>query len=222
MKKKLAKKAVLFDLDGTIIDTIGDIAAALNRALAEYGFPPRSVAEVQSFLGNGSLMLMRRSLPNGGSNELCREVREVFRREYAKGMLDNTRPYDGIAELVAELGERGVVSAVITNKDDKNAVPMVRHYFGDLFTCVRGVRADNDRKPSPEVTLSVLSELGFSVEEAVFVGDGMADLGVARNAGIDFVPVGYGYTPPQRLYEECGITPLDDVAALRKRLLEIT
>ena len=214
------KKIVIFDLDGTIIDTIGDIAAAVNRALDIYGHPHRTVAEVQSFLGNGSLMLMRRSLPNGGDDDVCREVRSHFRAEYEAHMYDLTVPYQGIAELIDELNGSGVVSAVITNKDDRCAVPMVKHYFGDRFGYIRGVRTDFDRKPNPEVTLAVLAELGFTPEEALFVGDGMADLEVARNANIDFIPVGYGYTAPERLFAQCGKTPVADVEALRRELLK--
>lgn len=215
-----AKRVIIFDLDGTIIDTIGDIAAAVNRALASYGFPPRTVAEVQGFLGNGSLMLIRRSLPNGGDDDFCREVRTRFRAEYEAGMYGITKPYEGIAELVDELNAKGAVSVVITNKDDRCAGPMIEHYFGKRFAYVRGVRTDYDRKPNPEVTLSALKELGFTPEQALFVGDGMADLNVARNAGIDFVPVGYGYTPPERLFAECGTQPLADVALLRRELLK--
>ena len=220
MRMKLNKKIIIFDLDGTVLDTISDIAAAVNYALRQYGNPERSVEEVKSFLGNGSLMLMRRSLKDGGDDELCREVRTHFRAEYERCMLDRTVPYDGIAELVSELNAKGIVSGVLTNKDDKNAGPMIRHYFGDLFAFVRGVRTDLDRKPNPEVALSLLAEYGFSPDEALVVGDGMADLHVAKNASIDFIPIGYGYTPSERLFAECGKEPVADVQALRREILK--
>lgn len=218
---KSNKKIIIFDLDGTILDTIGDITAAVNYALDVYGDPPRSVDEVKSFLGNGSLVLMRRSLKNGGDDELCKEVRTHFRAEYERCMLDKTKAYDGIAELVDWLNERGVVSVVLTNKDDKNAVPMIKHYFGDRFAFVRGVRTDTDRKPNPEVALSILEKFGFSPDEALVIGDGMADLNLAKNAGIDFLPIGYGYTDPSRLLEECGIRPVTDVESLRRELQKL-
>lgn len=218
---KSNKKIIIFDLDGTILDTIGDITAAVNYALDVYGDPPRSVDEVKSFLGNGSLVLMRRSLKNGGDDELCKEVRTHFRAEYERCMLDKTKAYDGIAELVDWLNERGVVSVVLTNKDDKNAVPMIKHYFGDRFAFVRGVRTDTDRKPNPEVALSILEKFGFSPDEALVIGDGMADLDLAKNAGIDFLPIGYGYTDPSRLLEECGIRPVTDVESLRRELQKL-
>ncbi|MBQ1205744.1 MAG: HAD-IA family hydrolase [Clostridia bacterium] len=218
---KSNKKIIIFDLDGTILDTIGDITTAVNYALDVYGDPPRSVDEVKSFLGNGSLVLMRRALKNGGDDELCKEVRTHFRAEYERCMLDKTKAYDGIAELVDWLNERGVVSVVLTNKDDKNAVPMIKHYFGDRFAFVRGVRTDTDRKPNPEVALSILEKFGFSPDEALVIGDGMADLNLAKNAGIDFLPIGYGYTDPSRLLEECGILPVADVESLRRELQKL-
>ena len=220
---KTNKKVVIFDLDGTILDTMGDIAAAVNYALAFYGYPERSVKEVQSFIGNGSLMLIRRALSKGSndefSDEFLREVRSRFRDEYATHMYDTTYPYEGITELIDELNGKGICCAVITNKDDRSAVPMIKRYFGNRFRLVRGVRADSERKPSPDLTLSVLKELGFTPDEAVFVGDGMADLNVSKNCNIDFIPVGYGYTDPERLYAESKKQPVSDVASLRSELL---
>ncbi len=218
--KSLNKKVIIFDLDGTILDTIGDIAAAVNRALSALGYTERTVDEVQGFLGNGSLMLMRRALPEGASDELCLKLRELFRREYQKGMCDSTAPYEGIAELLNRLNAAGAVCAVVTNKDDKSAVPMVKHYFGNSFAYIRGVRGDTDRKPNPEVTLSVIRELGFTPEQALFVGDGIADCDVSQNAGIDYIPVGYGYTPSEKLLEKCGKSPCESVSALGVELMK--
>lgn len=219
MKTKLNKKAVIFDLDGTIIDTIRDIAAAVNRAANAFGFPSHSVEQVTGFLGNGSLMLMRRVTNVFDNDELCLAVRERFRREYETHMLDLTVPYDGIAELFSALRERNVKIAVVTNKDDHCAVPMIEHYFGGLVDITRGVRNDTDRKPNPEVTLSVLEQLGVSPDEALFVGDGMADVNVSKNCGIEIVPVGYGYTSAEKLLQETGVAPAMTVDELTKRLL---
>lgn len=219
MKTKLNKKAVVFDLDGTIIDTIKDIAAAVNRAANAFGFPDHSVEEVTSFLGNGSLMLMRRVTNVFDNDELCFAVRERFRAEYEAHMFDLTVPYEGIAQLFSALRERGVKIAVITNKDDHCAVPMIERFFGGLVDVCRGVRADNDRKPNPDVTLSVLDSLGVSPDEAIFVGDGMADVNVSKNCDIELIPVGYGYTAPEKLEQETGIAPAMTVGELAQRLL---
>lgn len=212
------KKAVLFDLDGTVLDTISDIAAAVNRALAAFGFPQRTVDEVQSFLGNGSLMLIRRATGVFDNDEVVLSVRSRFREEYEKGMCDLTKPYEGITELMAELSDRGIKTAVVTNKDHRNALPMIEHYFGKTVHICKGVTADGERKPNPETTLAVLSQLGVTADEAVFVGDGMADLQVSANAGVDFLPVGYGYTPAEKLFSECGKNPVPHVSALKREL----
>lgn len=216
----MTKKAIVFDLDGTIIDTMGDIAAAVNRALAFYGYPSRTVEEVKSFIGNGSLMLMRRALPNGGSDELCMKLRERFRIEYEADMYSNSSAYEGIKELLDTLSARGLKIAVVTNKDDKCAVPMIRHYFGDVVDLCRGVRADGDRKPNPRVTLEVLDMLGVTPDEILFVGDGMADIEVCRNGGFEIIPVGYGYTHPDRILAETGKNPAMTVSELKARILE--
>ncbi len=214
------KKLIIFDLDGTILDTIADIAAAVNRALIAFGYPTHSVSDIQSFLGNGSLMLMKRALGGDADEELCKRVRERFRVEYDSGMYDLTFPYEGMSELLSELKSRGAVLCVISNKDDKNAVPMVEHYFGGIFTATRGVRGDTDRKPNPELTLNLVESLGFTPDEALFVGDGMPDFNVSKNAKIDFVPVGYGYTPSEKLFDACGIAPVKDVSELREKLFQ--
>ncbi len=216
----MKKKAVIFDLDGTVLDTMGDIAAAVNRALVSVCAPERTLNEVKSFIGNGSFMLIRRALPDRFDDEACLSVRERFRAEYESDMYSNTAPYDGICELLAELSSNGVAVMVVTNKDDRCAVPMIKHYFGENVHCCRGVRSENERKPDPRVTLSLLSEHGIKPEEALFVGDGMADLSVSEKCGIDFIPVGYGYTDKEKLFAECGKKPVSNVFELRQEILE--
>lgn len=214
----------MFDLDGTVLDTIGDLAGAVNYALAAYGLEPRTVDEVKSFIGNGSLMLIRRALSDEDgtkySDEFVNGVRARFREGYQSHMLDKTYAYEGISELIDELDQKGIVSAVVTNKDDRSAVPMIEHYFGSRFRLVRGVRSDSERKPNPVLTLSVLKELGVTPDEALFVGDGVADFEVAKNCGIDYVPIGYGYTSPERLFEICNKTPAKDVSELRNEVFK--
>lgn len=214
------KKAVLFDLDGTVLDTISDLAAAVNRAAKAFGFSERSVSQVQSYLGNGSLMLIKRAIGVFDDEALCLDVRARFREEYESDMYSLTKPYEGMVELMAELSQKGIRTAVVTNKDHRCAEPMIKRYFGDSVHITRGVTADGERKPNPETVLAVLSQLGVTPEETVFAGDGPADMEVSANAGIDFVPVGYGYTSPEWLEKESGITPASDVSDLRRMLFE--
>ncbi len=214
------KKVLFFDLDGTIINTIADITSALNRALAKYGYGSRTVSEVKSFLGNGSLMLCRRAMDVFDNDELCLEFRAFYQKEYDSDMYSGTEPYDGICELLKELREKGLKIVVLSNKDDRNVVPMIAHFFGDLVDVCRGVRTDTDRKPNPEVTLAILDSLGCSVDDALFIGDGIADLEVSAACGMDFIPVGYGYFPVERLERESGKTAVMSVSALREAIFE--
>ncbi len=218
------KKIVIFDLDGTILDTIGDLAAAVNKAIIHYGFEKRSVDEVKGFIGNGSLMLIRRAIGDESSerfgDEYVKEVRERFREAYLDCKFDTTRPYEGIIELFDELEAEGITVAVVTNKDSNAASEMLDHYFGARIKAVRAVSADGERKPDPKLTLSLLEELNFTPEDAIFVGDGMADLQVSKNANIDFIPVGYGYTSPEKLFFESGTKPAESVYALSERINE--
>lgn len=216
-----AEKAVVFDLDGTLLDTVLDLAGALCRALAAFGYPEHATDTVKGFLGNGSFMLVRRALPKEASDGEVEPVRARFRDEYEKNMLDKTAPYKGIQELLAELSSRGIKTAVVTNKDDKSAAPMIKSFFGESVAVCRGVREDRERKPAPGITLSVLDALGVKPENAVFVGDGIADFETAKNCNIRFIPVGYGYTDPALLFEKSGTEPVADVDALREKLLSI-
>ncbi len=210
------KKVLFFDLDGTILDTIADITAAINRALKAYGREERTVSEIKSFIGNGSLMLCRRAMNVFDNDELCLEFRAFYQNEYDSDMYSHTQPYEGICELLQELRDKGLKIVVLSNKDDRNVVPMIEYYFGDLVDICRGVRTDTDRKPNPEVTLSILKDLGASVDEALFIGDGIADLQVSAACGMDFIPVGYGYFPVERLQQDSGKIPVMSVQALRK------
>ncbi len=214
------KKVLFFDLDGTIIDTIVDITAALNRALKAYGYGERTVSEVKSFLGNGSLMLCRRAMNVFDNDELCLEFRSFYQNEYDSDMYSGTKPYDGILEILRELRDMGLKIVVLSNKDDRNVVPMIDYYFGDLVDISRGVRTDTDRKPNPEVTLSILESVGASVEEALFIGDGTADLQVSAACGMDFLPVGYGYFPVDVLEKESGKKAVMSVPELRDAILK--
>ncbi len=214
------KKVLFFDLDGTIINTIADITSALNRALDAYGLPNRSETEVKSFLGNGSLMLCRRAMNVFDNDELCLEFRKFYCNEYDSDMYSGTKVYDGIPQLLQELREKGLKIVVLSNKDDRNVVPMIKHYFGDLVDISRGVRTDTDRKPNPEVTLSILEDLGLSVDEALFIGDGTADLEVSAACGMDFIPVGYGYFPVEKLKQDSGKDPVMSVESLKEAIFE--
>ena len=213
-----ADKAILFDLDGTLLDTIGDLAAAVNASLSKNGFPERTVAEVKSFIGNGSLVLMSRAAGVPADGAQCALLRRDFISAYRASLCVFTKPYPGMPELVGRLHSAGVKLAVVSNKDDDCVKKLISSFFGECFDAARGTLSQSERKPDPSVTLGVISSLGTEPRRCAFVGDGRADAAVSKNAGVPFIPVGYGYTDPEALLALSGVSPARDVNALSKAL----
>jgi len=209
------KKAALFDLDGTLLDTLGDLTSALNRALAASGRAGGYTrGDVNGFIGNGALVLVARASGLSPESDECRKLRAAFTEEYKSDLFTHTRPYAGIPRLIRELKSRGVCSAVVSNKDDSCAVRIIERFFGGDIAFTRGVRAEPERKPDPATALEALAALGVDPRNAVLIGDGVTDAGTAENAGVRFIPVGYGYTSPAKLRDFCGIEPARTVKEL--------
>lgn len=194
-------RAVIFDLDGTLLDTLEDLTASVNHALRRYAGTERSTEEIRSFVGNGVRMLMSRSLPGGAESPCFEEAFAAFREHYAAHCRDRTRPYPGIPELVGELRGRGLLLAVVSNKTDPEVKRLNREYFGGIFPLAVGEREGVRRKPAPDSLFRVLEELGAGREEALYVGDTEVDVQTARNAGVDCVAVTWGFRSPEQLRE---------------------
>lgn len=187
------KNTVIFDLDGTILNTLDDLTDAVNFAMTAHGFPTHSAEKVKSFVGNGIEMLIKRSVPQNCSDELFKACFRDFCRYYEEHMNDKTAGYDGIAELLSELQKAGFMTAVVTNKADFAAQALCKKIFGDLITVTVGANDNIRHKPYPDGTLKVLETLGVKAENAYFVGDSDVDVKTAENAGIDFIGVLWGF-----------------------------
>ncbi len=186
-------RAVLFDLDGTLLNTLDDLAAAVNIALGAYEMPERTLAEVRAFVGHGVANLISRAVPAGTDAATTAQVLDTFRAYYVEHSLDVTAPYDGILPTLARLKKAGIAMAVVSNKLEGATAALCRHFFGDLITVVIGDVPDRPRKPAPDGTLAALARLGVSADEAIFVGDGDADVLTAKNAGIPCLGVTWGF-----------------------------
>lgn len=186
------KRAVIFDLDGTLLNTLGDLAASVNFALRSCGYPGRSIDEVRTFIGNGVIMLMHRSVPKGTNAEDEKKCFEKFRAHYLAHMEDTTAPYEGVNGLISALGAKGIGTAVVSNKLDAAVKGLCKKHF-PLLTCAFGVTQESERKPSAANVNKALSLLGVSSEEALYVGDSEVDVQTAQNAGLDMVGVTWGY-----------------------------
>lgn len=182
-------KAVLFDLDGTLVDSLIDLASSTNYALGLKGFPAHEVEEFKYFAGDGMPKMMERALPQENRDEkTVKEILDLFLPHYAMHYADNTYAYEGVPELVSELKQRGFIVAVVTNKAQHMADKVVNKLYGDSFKLIFGLRPNIPAKPDPTAALMAMEELGVKPEECVFIGDSGMDVATAVNSGA--VPVG--------------------------------
>lgn len=186
-------KLVIFDMDGTILDTLEDLKGCLNYALEKNGFPVRTYEEVRNFVGNGIRKLVERGVPAGTGVKEIEGVFSDFQAYYKLHCTDKTKPYDDITELLRALRERGLRTAVVSNKIDFAVQDLVRRYFHGLFDMAVGDRAGMARKPEPDSVYAVLEGLHIEKEAAIYVGDSDVDIDTARNAGIDSIIVTWGF-----------------------------
>jgi len=191
-------RGILFDLDGTLLDTLDELYEAVNVSLAEFGYPRRSREEVRSFVGNGVGVLIRKAVPEGTS-EADYESCLAFMKEYYAAHSGGAIPYPGIMELLQALKQRGIPMAVVTNKPDLPARNLVESRFPGLFDVVIGEVPGRPRKPEPEMPLLVLERLGIGKEDAVYIGDSEVDIQTARNAGLKVVSVTWGFRDEEQL-----------------------
>jgi len=191
-------RGILFDLDGTLLDTLDELYEAVNVSLAEFGYPRRSREEVRRFVGNGVGVLIRKAVPEGTS-EADYETCLAFMKEYYAAHSGGATPYPGIMELLYRLKERNIPMAVVTNKPDLPARKLVESRFPGLFDVVIGEVPGRPRKPEPEMPLLVLERLGIGKEDAVYIGDSEVDIQTARNAGLKVVSVTWGFRDEEQL-----------------------
>ena len=186
-------KAVIFDLDGTILDTLADLTVSVNYALAQFSCPPRTKQEVRSFLGNGMKRLLTLSAPTITDPAAFQKLYDTFAAHYKMHCLDNTFPYKGIPELLQELRDAHVKTAVVSNKGDFAVQEIISARFPGLFDYVVGERPGISRKPAPDTVLEALRQLNAPKETAVYIGDSDVDIDTARNCGMPSISVLWGF-----------------------------
>lgn len=184
---------VLFDLDGTLLNTLEDILNAANHVIAAYGYPPRTLAEMRRFVGNGAEMQLRRAMGEGADEETVRAALAAYKPYYAAHAQERTRPYEGVVELMAALRAEGFRLAVVSNKPDEAVKPLAAEYFGGLVDLALGETAARRRKPAPDMVDDALALLGADRRRAVYVGDSEVDVETARNAGLPCIAVCWGF-----------------------------
>lgn len=183
----------IFDLDGTLLSTLGDLAASCNYALRSCGMPERSLDEVRQFVGNGVKMLMIRAVPGGEENADFEKAYATFREHYMNHNLDTTAPYPGIMDMLKRLSEGGAKLAVVSNKFYAATQELVAHFFGDYVKVAIGEREQIRKKPAPDTVIEALRQLGADANSAVYIGDSDVDIDTARAAGMPCISVLWGF-----------------------------
>jgi HAD hydrolase, family IA, variant 1 len=191
----------VFDLDGTLLETLKDLAASTNYALRTHNMPEHSIEDVRMFVGNGVKKLMERAIPNGIKNPQFEDVYATFRQHYLEHNLDTTKPYEGIPELLAELKARGKKLAIVSNKFYAATQELARHFFPDTIEVAIGERENIKKKPAPDTVIEALRQLGASKETAVYIGDSDVDIMTAKNCDMPCVSVLWGFRDKEFLME---------------------
>ena len=189
----MSYELAIFDMDGTILDTLTDLHECTNRALTACKLPERTYDEVRRFVGNGIRVLIERAVPENCEQVVIDKVFKKFNKIYKKHCADFTKPYEGIVDLPSTLRQKGIKTAVVSNKTDYAVQDLCVKYFDGLFDCAVGVREGLEKKPSPEPINLVLDTLGIDKSKAVYIGDSEVDAATGKNAGLKTIGVLWGF-----------------------------
>lgn len=216
----MAVKLAVFDMDGTILDTLEDLHDSLNYVLAKQGYQVRTLDEVRSFVGNGIAKLIERAVPCDCTKEQTLKVYEEFIPYYREHCAEKTKPYKGIRKLLENLKKDGIKLAVVSNKADAAVQDLCKQYFEGLFDIAVGERAGMEKKPAPDEVQLVLDTLHVSKEEAVYIGDSDVDIETAFNSGLRLCAVTWGFREEKFLREHGAEWVFSDTEDLRAYILE--
>ncbi len=185
--------SVIFDLDGTLLNTLDDLVDSTNYALSVMGYPVRSRDEIRCFVGNGVEKLINRAVPENTSEEHIIEALKIFKEHYSKNMLNKTCPYDGIEALLDSLNKRSIPMAIVSNKFDAAVKDLNKRFFGKYISTAIGESPQVAKKPAPDTCIKAMKELNISGENTVYVGDSDVDIMTAKNSGLDCISVTWGF-----------------------------
>lgn len=196
---------IVFDCDGTLLDTLTDLRNAVNYVLRAHDLSERSVPEVKAALGNGVAHLMRQSLPDSISEAEFNTYLDEFKAYYGEHLQDYTAPYPGMLDVLDTLRVKGYKLAIVSNKIQEGITPLNKEYFGDRLPVAIGERPGLQRKPAPDMVLQALKELGSTQDESIYIGDSEVDVATAKNSGLLCIGVTWGFRDEQ-LHKDLGVT----------------
>lgn len=213
-------KACIFDLDGTLLDTLDDLADSVNLALTKHGYPVRSREDIRAFVGNGVARLVARAVPEGTSKMETAAVLADFRTQYQQQQQQHTTPYPGIVDLLETLTLSGLPLAVLSNKPDPAVADLVTHFFPNVFVATRGESAAYPKKPDPQGLLQLLDQLDVTCDEALYIGDSEVDVYTAKNAKVPMAAALWGFRDEAILLQAGATCLLDEPLSLLNVLFE--
>ena len=186
-------KTIVFDMDGTVLNTIDDLTVSMNYVLDKFNMPGHTMEEYRMFFGNGIEFALRKSVPEDTPSDVIKEMISVFKEHYDIHCLDNTKPYDGILSLMNELKQQGYKMAIVSNKIDSAVKELNEKFFSGVVDVAIGEKPGIKRKPAPDTVLEALKELKSNINEAVYVGDSEVDFATAQNSGLPCISVLWGF-----------------------------
>lgn len=191
----MQKKIFIFDMDGTLLNTLEDLMISTNYALSQFNYPIHTIEEIRFFVGNGVAKLIERAIPEGLNNPNYEKCLEIFKEHYAKNMYNHTSAYKGIPELLKKLKDRGIKTAVVSNKFDLAVKELSKKYFGDLIDIAIGEneQAGIKKKPAPDTVFEVLNLMDLKSEDAIYIGDSDVDILTAKNSNMPCISVIWGF-----------------------------
>lgn len=195
-------EAAVFDMDGTLIDSLADMTSSVNRILAGAGYPLRTLDEIRQFVGNGARLLVKRSLPENIPDGEADKLFQLYKKDYQEHLLDETVPYNGILPLLEKLKGKGTRLAVLSNKPHDSAVRICNTLFPGMFEIAWGDRPNVPKKPDPTAVWMALEKMGVARDRAVYIGDSETDIRTAKNAGLCAVGVLWGFRDEKVLITE--------------------
>ena len=189
------KRAVIFDLDGTLLNTLDDLTDSINYTLLHFNFPQKTTEQVRQYVGNGVSKLIERAIPDGKNNPNFENCIETFKKHYKENMLNKTKPYEGILSVLEQIKKHGIKMAVVSNKFDDAVKELCNKYFAELIDFCAGENEQSGirKKPAPDTVLKVLKQFNLSPKQVIYAGDSEVDIQTAQNSGIECISVLWGF-----------------------------
>lgn len=218
----MIKDTIIFDLDGTLLNTLEDLHACFNKAITEYGYPKRTLDEIKSFVGNGIKKAIERALPRNIEESELNKIVNYFRSYYEEHMLELTKPYDGIIEMLEVLKSNNYKLAVVSNKYDAAVKQLCKNYFGKYIDIAIGESEEVRKKPEKDGVIKAIRELNSTIDNSIYIGDSDVDIKTAKNVGIPCISVLWGFRDKDFLIKNGGKffaeKPKDIIKIIEKKL----